>query len=165
MAPAPVAHCLLPIAYCLLPIVYYLLPITYCPCQAHAMGTGPGPWAPNGLEPSVPLPFPPGPSAAMGHILGFCQKWTSLSEQMGSKYCACAQNQASRTSVTAVAAVTSLTEVVSTAVAQNLPSDAPGPRMTRVHQLLKIIYIYIYIYIYTLSWLCSAEASTIGNRQ
>ena len=61
---------MLPIVYSLWPIPYCLLPIsTYCPCQAHAMGPGPGPWAPHGphgphgLGPSV---APPGPLRGPG---------------------------------------------------------------------------------------------------
>ena len=69
----------------------------------------------------------------LGRLLDFFAKWTSLSEQMCLKYCACAQNLASRYSppLPPLPPLPALPpETVSGTAARTPPPHAPGARMT-----------------------------------
>ena len=122
--------------------------------QWDPMGAQWAPWAPNGFPmelhgarmgcpwpPMAPHGRPiPNPThgclgVPWGAFLDFDENWTSLSEQMGSKYAACHQKRASRNSWdTAHTAHTEHTDTLSTQeVLLRAPLlHAPGARMTVV---------------------------------
>ena len=103
------------------------------------------PWAPLG-----PLGTPRGALGVPGGaFLEFDVYWTSLSEQMGSKYAACHQNIASRNSSTSSASSASSTsstssaEMVQTGPVRTYVLHAPGAKMTVVYtNSFKIVCIF-----------------------
>ena len=87
------------------------------------------PWAPLG-----PLGTPRGAlGVPWGAFLEFDVYWTSLSEQMGSKYAACHQNVVSRNSSTSSTSSASSAEMVQTGPVRTYVLHAPGAKMTVVY--------------------------------